>query len=66
MPKLEKSWRRFLPNLEFHIRLPFFVVTTYMLRESHESMTIDWVRMRVDIHKWSFSFRLYYIDRTWH
>lgn len=65
MAVIRKSWTKYIPYLEFHIRLPYLIFGTRLLTESYERMSYDIIRIYLKIWKWEvFEFQLYKKDRT--
>lgn len=58
----QKGWRKFLPNIEFQLHIPFIHIGTQLFYERLETRTIEVIRLRVQIIKWSHEFRLYWKD----
>lgn len=55
-----KHWWR--PLLRLDIEIPFLRVATDLMNERMESMTLQYIMLRIDLWKWHFDFRLY---TTW-
>lgn len=59
MIKQPKRWTRYLPSIEFYLKIPLISIQTRVMREAVERMSFDYLRIRVMIYKWEFSFDTY-------
>lgn len=57
--KQPKKWTRYLPYIDFYLRIPLITIHTRVMKEAMERMTFDYLRIRVTLWKWEFSFDTY-------
>lgn len=60
MARRSPTWRRYLPNIAFRLQVPLLSISTQLLYESYEQLTVEFTRVEVKLWKWSFGFRLYW------
>ena len=48
-----------LPYLHLYLNIPFFSMETQVLRRAYDRDSFDYIRLRVMLWKWHWSFALY-------
>lgn len=54
-----KKWKKYLPDIDLYIRIPFVIVATEIFHEAMDMYAYNWLVLYVKIYKWEFRFKLY-------
>jgi hypothetical protein len=54
------QWRKWLPNIAIRLTLPFLKIETTFCYERHESLTVEWTGIYIQVWKYEFRFQWYW------